>query len=194
MSKSLGNFYTLRDILAKGFSAKAVRYLLLSAHYRTQLNFTFEGLKASESIIEKFREFILKVEEPHEGPGVDIVKLMEDTEIEFRNCMNDDFNISTALAPIFEFVRQINTYMSESKLSEKNSEDILDFIARIDHVLGFLSFKIDTIPDEIHALAEERQQARKNKDFKRSDELRDLIKEKGYQVDDTPQGIRIKKI
>ncbi len=196
MSKSLGNFYTLRDILEKGYSPRAVRYLLLASHYRQQLNFTFEGLKASQTALDKIKEFMLKLEEPKEALDSDIHQILLKAETEFEECMDDDFNTSGALAAIFDLMREINRLMAEEKISQKNAEQVLNVIRGFDKVFGVFDFsnEIEEIPAEITKLAEERQQARKSKDFKKSDELRDLIKSKGYSIDDTPNGIRIKKI
>lgn len=196
MSKSLGNFYTLRNILDKSHSTKAFRYMMLSTHYKVQLNFTFDGLKAAESVIEKFKEFMTKLAEPQEGAHSDIHQLVMKTKHEFIEAMNDDLNISEALAPIFEFMKEINRLMSEQKLDQQNAEQCINLMNNFDKVLGILDFSSDMheVPEEIIRLADERQQARKNRDFKRADEIRLILKEKGYYIDDTMQGMRIKRL
>lgn len=196
MAKSSGTFYTLRDILEKGYSPRAIRYLLLATHYKQSLNFTFEGLKASQTALNKIKEFMIKLEEPKEALDSDIHQILLKAETEFEECMDDDLNTSGALAAIFDLIREINKLMDEEKISQKNAEQVLNVMREFDKVFGVFDFsnEIEEIPAEITKLAEERQQARKTKDFKKSDELRDILKSKGYSIDDTPNGIRIKKI
>jgi cysteinyl-tRNA synthetase len=198
MSKSLGNFYTLRDLFLKGYTSKAIRYVLLSSHYRQQMNFTFEGLKSAESVISRFKEFILKLEEPHDGISAAAERIIVRAKEKFIDAMDDDLNISEALACIFDLMKDINKLMASQELSRSDAEKVLDAMHDFDSVIGIglKDFKeeIESIPQEILDLALERQEARKNKDFKRSDELRDLLKSRGYNVDDTAQGCRVKSI
>ncbi len=145
MSKSLGNFYTLRDILKKGYDPIAVRFLLLSTHYRQQLNFTFEALKSAENTIEKLREFIrslleisLRNEEDKDKSNdkVEIKELIEKARTGFEQAMDNDLNISEALASIFEFVNEINKRIMKNEINKEEAKMILDFMFKIDSVLG----------------------------------------------------------
>jgi len=195
MSKSKGNFYVLKDILDKGFSPKAVRYLLLSTHYRQNLNFTFEGLKAAEQVVERFREFMGKLRDVKGGTdNPEIPALVDSTKKRFEEAMDDDLNISAALSSVFEMMKEANIMIAEEKLSRDDALRIFNLMMTLDKVLGILEFRDEAIPSEIKALAEERLAARKAKDWKKSDELRDLIASKGYAISDTKEGYGLKKI
>jgi len=195
MSKSLGNFYTLRDLLKKGHNPKAIRYLLLSAHYKQQLNFTFEGIKAAENTVNKLTEFIDTIKRCKSNkPNPKILKLVEKTKKAFEKEMDDDLNISPALAHIFEFIHKINKINMKDELSKKDSKLILNFMKSIDRVIGVMEHKQEKIPTKITDLAKKREKARKNKDWKESDNIRDKIKSAGYEIKDTKEGFILKKI
>lgn len=198
MSKSLNNFFTLRDLITKGYKPVAIRYLLLSTHYRTQLNFTEEGIKASEQAVQKLRDFVTKVRELHSSSKAaenkDISGKIDEAGKRFDDAMDNDLQISSALASIFDFMHEMNSLMMEGKVGKKNAREIEEFMGGIDKVLGVLEEKESRIPKEIAELAKMREDARKRKDFKEADNLRDRIKEKGYALEDTPQGARIKKV
>ena len=193
MSKKLGNFFTLRDLLEKGFSPKAIRYLLMSAHYKVPLNFTETALQGAEETIARLKEFISKLKEAN-GSHTDISSHLEACKKQFGASMDDDLNISSALASVFDFMREINKLMADGTLSAENAKEILGFMKKLDKVLGLLEFAEEKIPDEIMALVNKRQEARKNRDFAMSDKLRDEIRKKGWQVDDTKDGVKVKKI
>jgi cysteinyl-tRNA synthetase len=194
MSKSKGNFFTLKDVLAKGYSPKAVRYLLLSTHYRQKLNFTFEGLSASENTIEKIREFLGKlrlVQEKKDNP--DVKKAVMKAKAGFDGAMDDDLNISEALSHIFDFIKDINRLMGENAISRHNSLECYNLMMEFDRVLGIMEFTEEAIPPEISGLADRREKARKDKDWKLADMLRLQIDEKGYTVSDTGKGYILKR-
>jgi len=198
MSKSLGNFYTLRDLLSKGYGQKAIRYLLLSSHYRQQLNFTEEGVKAAQNSIHRLETFMWKIkifESVLEKPRQDleIKQLIEKTKKEFERAMDDDLNISAALASIFDFLRIINEKMAPEGIDKRDAKDIHKFILSVDKVLGILEKKEEKIPAEIKSLVAQREKARKEKDFGKADKLRGMLKKKGYLVEDSKEGPRIKK-
>ena len=195
MSKSLGNFYTLRDLLGKGCSPKAIRYLLLSANYRVQLNFTEESVKASENAVQRLNDFMIKLKEikgNNENKG--IKKIIDNTKKEFQKAMNDDLNISLALSHVFEFVKEINTLMMESKIGKKNAEELIKLMHELDKVLGILEEKEEELSPELKKLIDERENARKEKDFAKADKIRNELKEKGIILEDTKDGIRWKKV
>lgn len=196
MSKSKGNFFTFRDLREQGYSALAIRYLLLSVPTRKQLNFTFEGLQAAESTVERLRNFRSLVTEAIAEPGSDpnVSQLISKARTEFVEAMDDDFNTAAALAVIHDLVREINTVLAEEKLLEDDRRAVLDFIASVDSVLGIFGKEDSVILDEeIEDLITERQTARQQRDFARSDEIRDLLAEKGIILEDTKDGVRWKR-
>jgi len=186
MSKSLGNYYTVRDLVAKGWTGREVRYALIAAHYREQLNFTFDGLQAARSALQRIDEFLLKSQEI---AGVVRHSVSKAVISEFEAALDDDLNISEALGVVFEFVRETN----KRTLSPDEAAGILATWKALDAVLGFGMPAKSDVPVEIQQLVEERQTARKAKNFKRSDEIRDQLAKQGWVVEDTPKGPRAKR-
>lgn len=196
MSKSKGNFFTFRDLRAQGYSARAIRYLLLSVPTRKQLNFTFEGLQGAESTIERLRNFRQIVSESSRAEGSDpaVAALVARSLTDFESSMDDDFNTSAALAAIHNLVRDVNTVLAADGLRSDDRDAILDAINKFDSVLGIFGKEESTSLDaEIEALVEERQDARRQRNFARSDEIRDLLAEKGIILEDTKDGVRWKR-
>ena len=194
MSKSLGNFYTLRDLLAKGWTGREVRYALICAHYREQLNFTFDGLQAARSALQRIDEFLLKLQELAQPPSSETLKALDIALVAFLNRMDDDLNISGALGVLFDFIRFINTEIAAGSLKPSEAQAILDAWKRFDAVLGFGMPTKSDVPAEVQQLVEERQAARKAKGFKRSDEIRDQLAAQGWIIEDTPNGPRAKRV
>ncbi len=201
MSKSLGNFFTLRDLLAKGFTGREVRYLLLTAHYRETFNFTLDGLTGAKSALARIDECVGKLREV----GVQASacsgntlkrELQPDAPLlaNFSAALADDLNISAAWASVFEWVRETNKRLAENSLSATEAAAALAAWGKVDSVLGVGVKAEAEAPAEILALAEARTAAKKAKDFKRSDAIRDELKAKGWVVEDTPKGIKLKKI
>lgn len=196
MSKSKGNFFTFRDLSEQGYSPLAIRYLLLSVPYRKQLNFTFEGLQGAESTIERLRNFRSLVKganvcDPADGDATE--SAMKALAI-FETAMDDDLNTAAALAAVHDMVREVNTMLAADGIDEDGQRAVLEAIAKFDSVLGIFGAENDEILDaEIKSLIEERQIARQNRDFKRSDEIRDLLVEKGIMLEDTKDGVRWKR-
>ena len=197
MSKSLGNFYTLPDLLEKGYPAVAVRYLLISTHYRQQLNFTLEGVEAARSAIERLRDFYRRLTEwPDGGEGHELFrKSVEAAREEFGGHLDDDLNISGALGVVFEFVRETNRQLDLKELDGADAKLARQFVEEIDSVIDVL--REDTAADddaaEIEQLIAERNAARKSKDFARSDEIRDQLIARGIILEDTAGGTRWKR-
>lgn len=183
MSKSAGNFFTLRDLLAKGWTGREIRYVLLSAHYRDPLNFTMDGLQAARSALQRMDEFLLKL------GGTSSVASAPFRQ-PFEAAMEDDLNISGALGVLFEFIRDAN----KRTLSPEESASILATWQAVDAVLGLGLPVQSEVPADVQALVEERQAARKAKNFKRSDEIRDQLKAQGWVIEDTPKGPRAKRL
>ncbi|MFH1917171.1 MAG: cysteine--tRNA ligase [Nanoarchaeota archaeon] len=192
MSKSLGNYYTLRDLLQKGYSPKSIRYQLLSTHYRQQLNFTLEELKASENAISRMQDFVWNVMSAH-GENIEIEEFLTQAKDDFELAMDDDLNMPQALAAIFTFIKDINILIAEGKLDKDNTTDILAFLRQINNVLGILEFEKEALPKDIETLIQKREEARKNKDFPTADYIRKELEKAGIILDDTPQGVRWKR-
>ena len=209
MHKSTGNFFTLRDLLNQGYSALAIRYLLLSVPTRKQLNFTFEGLQAAESTVERLREFRRRVKEGGKPSGSEGAVEKQGTMKQgtlptgrvsasavaaFETAMDDDFNTAAALAAIHDLVREVNSLIAAEMLLEGERGAVLDAIAKFDSVLGiFGPEETEMLDADIEALIAERQETRRNRNFARSDEIRDVLAEKGIILEDTPQGVRWKR-
>lgn len=191
MSKSLGNFYTLRDLLDKGFDPVAIRYVLLATHYRQQLNFTFESIEAAKNSIDRLNDLVIKLRSMDSDKTSQVSGMLEKAKEKFDSAMDDDLSVSTALAALFDLVRDVNTHIQD--ISRKEAEQVLGFLKKADSVLGIMTFDQE-IPEDIQKMAADREEARLAKDFSKADQLRDEIKEKGYTVEDTPQGPRIKAI
>ena len=189
MSKSLGNFYTLRDVLKKGYKPAGIRYILLSTHYKQQLNFTFEALEAAQQAVERLNNFVYSLKTYADGKeNKDIDKLIEKTKTDFENALDDDLNISPALAAIFDFVNEINSLVADKKLSKAQSEKCLELIKKFNEVLGVIEEKSEEISKEAKQLIKDREEARKAKDWDTSDKIRDKLEEMGVIVMDTPEG------
>lgn len=193
MSKSLGNFYTLRDVLAKGYAPIAVRYLLISSHYRQKMNFTFEALDAAAVAVQRINDFVQKLSEAHgKADNKDVSSLITKAKGLFEEALDDDLEMSRALASLFDFMNQINK-LGIHQLSKKDAKSIEKFMREVDSVLAILS-KEEDVPDEVKKLITDREEARRTKNFSRADELRDLLKQKGIIVEDTAHGQRWKRI
>ena len=198
MSKSLGNFFTLRSLLAKGFSGREIRYLLLSAHYRETFNFTLEGLASARTALARIDECVAKLRERaaemlslEKNPGQNFVVSLLPS---FTAALDEDLNISGAWGAVFEWIREVNRRLAEHSLSPTAAETALIEWNKIDSVLGIGTKSETEVPAEISALAEARVAAKKAKDFKRADEIRDELKSKGWTIEDTPKGPKLKKI
>ncbi len=194
MSKSLGNFFTLRDIFKK-FDPKVVRFFILQTHYRMPVNFADILLEQSKSGLERINNFIQRVHEAN-GNYVNIKNLLENTLKRFEESMDDDFETSGALAAVFDLIKEVNILLAEGKISRENKEEIFEVLKKIDSVFNVMAFEkeILEIPEEIKSLLDKREQARKEKKWQEADALREKIREKGYEVLDTPEGAKIKKI
>lgn len=191
MSKSLGNFFTLRDLVAKGFGGREIRYLLISAHYRETFNFTLEGLEGARSAISRLDECLAKLQEI---AGSTAAPADEKLINEFTEALDHDLNVASAWGTVFEWVREMNRLMASKQLSATQAAAALAAWEKLDSVLGLGRKSEVEAPPEIQALLEERQAARKAKDFKRSDAVRDELKAKGWLIEDTPKGPRLKRV
>jgi len=191
MSKSLGNFFTLRDLLAKGFTGREVRYLLLTAHYRETFNFTLDGLAGAKTALARIDECVGKLREIAGNTSADADKSYLD---QFSSSLDDDLNISGLWGKVFEWVRLLNTKIANGEKSAFWAARQLATWQKIDSVLGIGTKSEAEVPAEISSLAEGRMKAKWAKDFKRADAIRDELKAKGWVIDDTPKGIKLRKL
>jgi cysteinyl-tRNA synthetase len=200
MSKSLGNFYTLRDVLEKGHHPKAIRWLLLSTHYRQQLNFTFEALEASAKTVQNLLDLVLKLKCANGRPEYEtdrkVEGLISSFVPNFEKHMENDLHVSEALAELFNFVSETNKLLLQNRVSKANALKILESLFSIDKALGIIG-EGERLPPDVAKLIEERKEARKKKDWKRADELRNMVKGMGYNVmdngEDTLVGVSVIK-
>jgi len=196
MSKSKGNYYTFRDITAKGYSAAAIRYFLLSVPYNKQLNFTFEALAGAEKTVESLRDFRARLSEAKTEPGLndELHAAAERALKEFEEGMDDDLNTSIALAAIHNLSREVNTALARKKVKENNKRELLDLLARFDTVLNVLGDEqTEMLDSEVQTMIEERQEARRRRDFGRADEIRIELANRGIILEDTKDGVRWKR-
>lgn len=197
MSKSLGNFYVLRDLLNQGYTGTEIRYMLIQTHYRTQLNFTFTGLDAAKETLTRLNGFIQRMIDVENDQSHGLVNPILDQALKaFAEALADDLNISVSLAAIFEMIRQINVLCDANKLSKEEAQRVIQLMKRFDTVLGIFSFEkeVEIIPQELHEALARRLQARKDKNWALADSLRDLITARGYAMEDTPNGVRLKRV
>jgi cysteinyl-tRNA synthetase len=198
MSKSLGNFYTLRDLLAMGHSPEAIRYILVSTPYRKQLNFTFENLKGAASTISRVRDFDYRLRSSvfAEGLNEQISDRAKKALEDFDRGLDDDLNTADALGAVFEFIRPANSAMDAGEFRAGNAAAAAELLARFDSIFDVIrpSESADGLSeDEIAAYIEERQKAKKAKDYKRADEIRNELLERGVILEDSKEGVRWKR-
>ena len=196
MSKSKGNYYTFRDINAKGFSPAAIRYFLLSVPYNKQLNFTFDALAGAEKTVQSLRDFRARLSEAKTEPGSN-EKLHEAATRaarEFEEAMDNDLNTSIALAAVHNLSREVNTALARKQVKADNQRELLEVINRIDSVLNiFGEQQREMLDSEIQALIDERQEARRRRDFGRADEIRRELADRSIILEDTKDGVRWKR-
>jgi cysteinyl-tRNA synthetase len=203
MSKSLGNQYTLKDLIDRGASPRALRYLFLSVHYRQKLNFTFESLEAANGALRRVDEMRFRLAHAAEkgDPAPQLAESAERLKRDFAAALADDLNAAAALAALFVFVREVNQAIEEGKIGTGDRERVHAALADVDRVLGVLDPEAwpagesaDGISEEeVARLIEERKDARQRRDFAASDRIRDELAEKGIVLEDTPQGTRWKR-
>jgi len=198
MSKRLGNYFTLRDLLQKGFTGREVRCLLLSAHYRETFNFTLDGLAGARTSLARIDECLGKLREigaPGTAPARSDEAAASQLLASFSAALADDLNVSAAWASVFKWVSEMNKRIAENSLTAGDAAAALAAWAKVDSVLGIgAKSEAEEIPAEFTALLEARQAARQAKDFKKSDAIRDELKAKGWVIEDTPKGPKLKKI
>ena len=195
MAKSKGNFYTLRDLLNKGYNPFSIRYLLLSTHYRAPLNFTFENLKGAENSLRRLLDFKNRLEEtvPEGRYNQSLHQNILNAKKNFEAALDNDLNISSALSAIFNLVKETNIILEKQDLNKKNSSEVLQTLNEFDKVLGILGEANISLNKECQDLIKERELARKKKDFNKADEIRKKLLKKGIVLEDTKGGVRWKR-
>jgi cysteinyl-tRNA synthetase len=195
MSKSSGNYYTLKDLLKKGYGPLAIRYLLLSTNYKSPMNFTEEGLEQSKNTLERITQFInrTKHNQGFNNHNPQMTEQLAETRRRFQEAMDDNLNTPVAMAVIFELIRSVNNAIDEEKVSDQNLEEVYFLMMEFNEVLGIVKFEEIKLDSEIKLLIELREDARRRKDWKSADRLRNEILQKGVILEDTPQGIRWKR-
>jgi len=191
MSKSLGNFFTPRDLFRQGFTGREIRYALLAAHYRESFNFTLEGLRGARTALARLDECLAKLRAAAAGstaPAEDGLAAL------FSAALDEDFNISAAWGAVFDWVRDNNRLLDSGEIAPARAAAALAAWDKIDSVLALGRIGDAEIPAALQALLEERQAARKAKDFKRADTIRDELKSQGWTIEDTSKGARLKKL
>ncbi|MDO9514650.1 MAG: cysteine--tRNA ligase [Syntrophales bacterium] len=188
MSRSLNNFFSVGDLEEKGYTGREIRYFLLSSHYRKPLSFSFGALDTACNTVKRLNNFIQRLLHFTPGNGyAETDQLIYDVRKGFTESMDDDFNISGALASLFEFVRTINIPLAANQLDSRQRDLVLDTMNRINSVLRIMDFEEKTLSEDASRLMEERKQARSAGDWKESDRLRQELAELGILVHDTPE-------
>ncbi len=200
MSKSLGNTYTVPDIVAKGYRPSAVRYLLLSAHYRKQLNFTWAGLVQAEESLRRLSDFLARVDTVGiDGSHPEVAARVEEARAAFAAAMQADLNTAGALGAMFELVRTLNSAIDAGEFGRADAKPVREAFDLFDRVLGILSLRLaeDERPPvplaEIERFIEERHAARRRRDFAEADRIREALAERGVLLEDSPGGTRWKR-
>jgi cysteinyl-tRNA synthetase len=200
MSKSLGNFYTVQDVLDKGFRLSALRYILLSGYYRKQLNFTWTGLEQAEEALRRITDFLGRVEALNAGgTHPEVNARVKEAVDAFDAALRDDLNTAVGMAAIFDLIRALNILMDAKGVGKGDAPEIIAAFNHFDRVLGVLSLRraedaTPPIPQaEIDAAIQARQDARRRRDFAEADRIRQDLLAKGVILEDGPQGTRWKR-
>jgi cysteinyl-tRNA synthetase len=201
MSKSLGNQYTLPQLLERGLSARALRYLFLSVHYRQKLNFTFESLDGAAGALRRVDEMRFRLHHAEEkgSPAGRLAEAADRLRRDFAGGLAEDLNIAVALAAVFAFVKEVNVAIEEGRIGQGDKPRVIDALADVDRVLGVLDATAweteagDDDSAEIEKLIQDRKSARERRDFAASDRIRDELTARGIVLEDTPQGTRWKR-
>ncbi len=195
MSKSLGNFYTLRDILGRGYTGRETRYVLAAGHYRQSLNFTFDSLNGARAALQRLDEFQARLADRagSVAAAAALPSWAEETRPRFEGALADDLNVSGALGALFDLVHAGNKAMDAAQAAPAEAAAVRALLARFDGVLGFLAAPEAEVPAQALALLEQRQAARKAKNWAESDRIRNELATLGWIIQDTPQGAKLKR-
>ena len=194
MAKSDGNIVTVKELTEQGHDPLAVRFVLLSTHYRQQLSFTMDGLEAAKAALTRLRDFKSNVESASgSGDNTAVSEAIDKAVKGFEEGLDNDLNISPSIAAVFDFVRDINSVVADNGLSAPEKESVLETLKRFDGVLGVIFIDESGLDAEIEEMIQKRLDARKNKDFQTADKIRDDLLSKGIILEDTPSGTKWKR-
>ncbi len=195
MSRSMGNAPTVQELLDQGHSGRAIRFWLLSTHYRKPLIFSQDRLEAAARTLARLDEFISRVRYAAPGEGAsEVDQYVYDLRQNFIRSMDDDLNIAGALSALFKFIRRLNPLLDKKKLDQGNLSQIEELLEQLNQVLNIMNFELETLDAECRELLEKRDQARKNGNYREADRLRDLLRDKGINVIDTARGTRWQRV
>jgi cysteinyl-tRNA synthetase len=200
MAKSLGNFYTVPDVLAKGYTGRELRYALLRVHYRVPLNFTWEGMNEARESLGRIDEWLARLKQIAKTGEVQPARNISHSDAggrpstAFEDALDDDLNISAALGFLFESIRETNRAIDQNEMDTASANAWLAWWERINTVLDLEADTDFAVPDEVTQLAEQRENARREKNWKRSDELRERISALGWEVRDTKDGPKLTRV
>ncbi len=190
ISKSLGNIITLRTLLDEGYDPVTIRWALRATHYRQPSNFSRDNLDAARSAVERVREFYRRLDAVS-GDGLSLEQETAACETAFGDALDDDLNISAALAVVFDFIRDVNRLIDDNKLSKAGADRAIGLLDRLNEVVCLFERAEEKVPQEIWDLVLARQEARRAKDYATSDQLRDALTQRGWTVKDTPEGPQV---
>ena len=195
MSKSKGNFYTLRDLLERGYAARPIRYLLLSAHYRKQLNFTFEGLGQSQAALARLDDLVYRLdhEDLPEGAPSALAVAAETAREAMLEALDDDLNTAAALGALFDLVREANSGLDQKTVRRPDAERVRGTLGVFESIFGIRLGTQEGLDTEVEAMIAARQQARAARQWAEADRIRDDLARRGIVIEDTPQGVRWKR-
>lgn len=195
ISKSLGNTIALRGLIDEGHDPIAIRWALRATHYRQPTNFNAETLESAKQAVRRIQDFRIRLGEIRRSSGAELEKECADCEAKFAEALDDDLNISSALASVFDFLRETNKLIDDDQLSAGGAQRALALLDRLDTVTGLFGGGGEAgAPPDIQDLVEQRQEARRNKDFAAADAIRAELTDKGWVLEDTPEGVRVKAL
>ena len=191
MSKSLQNYYTITDLINRGYTASAIRYLLTSSHYRHKVDLTEEHLLAASQAVNRFQDFRRRLEKL----ATSSFKHKADFPVldEFRKAMNNDLNIAKAMGKVFDWIREVNRKIDSNELTTEEAGSFIEVLDKIDSVIAVVSDDKPEITDEEATMIDEREKARQEKNWSRADEIRDYFRSRGFELEDTPDGTILKR-
>jgi len=198
MSKSKGNFFTLRDLIQQGHHPMAIRYFVVASHYRSPINLTQEGLKAAHASWSRVMDFHGRIKETLEKDqsGERIKALDEERALcvqLFEKYMDDDLDTPRAMAALFDFIRESNKILDAGPIAKEQAQEILDTLTQFDTVIGVIQEEESILDEEIECMIYEREEARKNKDYARADAIRERLADQGIILEDSKEGVRWKR-
>ena len=206
MSKSLGNFYTLKDITSKGFPPTAFRYLCLSVHYRSQMNFTLDSLRDAENAVKSINDFVFRLGQTRQENGTThemrhsiprskkIESALKNAKEDFMKSINNDLDTPNALAALFKLMKTVNKEIDSGKADRKSADAVREFFNDVNEIFDIFEKEEKPLTPEEKKLIDLRESFRHQKDFKAADEIREQLKGKGIILEDTPEGIRWRRI